>query len=97
MTIGELCPNLTIEMDSFIPCKFDFRLNVKSKDLIEVIRGPIGGKHECKITCKRDYDVWNIHVDLPDSDEFNINVINESGFPLQAITQLMSTYSRIAG
>lgn len=83
-------------MDSFIPCKYDFRMKVNSKDSIELIRGPIGGQHECKISCQKVSNSWNINVDLFGEDSFDVTIIHESGFPLEAINDLMETFFTIS-
>lgn len=69
---------------------------VNSEDSIDAIRVSMDGQQECKISCRKDDNVWNITVYLYGEDIFDMTVINEKGFPLEAISNLMESYSRLA-
>jgi len=70
---------------------------IKDENEVNLVRGPLNGKHECRIECRKDLDIWNIKVILFEEDEFDISVINEGGYPIRAMMDLVDTYAAILG
>lgn len=80
-------------MNSLIPCKHDFLMRVNSRESLDVIRCK-NENDDCRIECRKtDGLMWDVSVHLADKDSFKFVVINESGFPLNAVEDLMRTYA----
>lgn len=76
-----------------IQCKYDFSMRVNSHESLDVVRCK-NESDDCRIECRKfDGSMWKISVALAGRGSFKFIVINESGFPLNTLDDIMRTYS----